>query len=450
MRRAGVLVALVAGIGLALPSIAVAPADPPVPDPNFLLDVAPRPCVYETDDPYERRMYALEGWEAPKYERYPGACQRMRFIYGPLPVKPGQNDVLVGPITVEKPQRDGYITRFRPNLVRADGSIPPVEQVHLHHGTWLSEPEYGTGPFFASGEEKTIAPFPRGYGLPIKVTDQWQLLYMVHSAIQQPFEVYITYDIDFVPEAKGKEIGLKDAYPVWTDVRPSGYPVFNVQRPFGGGDGTCTWPAEKCANHDPYGKVIVGQGKPGNGKGEDIELPAKGEDFGKMSNFTGGTMIGIGGHVHPGGLSNEVDLVRPGRESTVLRYPATKVKRKATQGSASARKQRRAAKRRGARGRGSRARRCGTVRRKARGKRGRAAAKKRKRARRRCVRRGQDRGRRRPGPDLHRRADLLGLGRPEQAGRPADLVGPLDEGLRPAVLGRPHEAGRRPARQRDV
>ena len=82
--------------------------------------------------------------------------------------------------------------------------MPPVEQVHLHHGTWLSVPEYGSGPFFASGEEKTIAPFPRGYGLPIKATDQWQLLYMVHSAVQQPIEVYITYDIDFVPEAKGE------------------------------------------------------------------------------------------------------------------------------------------------------------------------------------------------------------------------------------------------------
>ena len=35
--------------------------------------------------------------------------------------------------------------------------------------------------------------------MPIKATDQWQLLYMVHSAVQQPMEVYITYEIDFVP-----------------------------------------------------------------------------------------------------------------------------------------------------------------------------------------------------------------------------------------------------------
>ena len=81
---------------------------------------------------------------------------------GRSPSSRAQNDVLIGPVTIEKPMRDGYITRFKPNLVRADGTVPPVEQVHLHHGTWLSEPSYGSGPFFAAGEEKTIAPFPQG------------------------------------------------------------------------------------------------------------------------------------------------------------------------------------------------------------------------------------------------------------------------------------------------
>src|SRR5207248_1028764 len=81
-----------------------------------------------------------------------------------ITVKPGQNDVLVTPVTIEKPNQDGYITRFKPNLVDQNGNVPPVEQIHLHDGTWLSEPSYGSGPFFAAGEEKTIAPIPRGYG----------------------------------------------------------------------------------------------------------------------------------------------------------------------------------------------------------------------------------------------------------------------------------------------
>src|SRR5207248_5868662 len=189
---------VLAVLAVAAPASAAEPR-PPLPEPNFAGTVLPRPCALEGNDPYERRFYQLEGWGGPNYERYPGACERLKFAYGPILVKPGQNDVLINPVTIEKPDRDGYVTRFKPNLVRPDGSVPPVEQVHLHHGTWLSEPTYGSGPFFAAGEEKTIAPFPRAYGLPVRASDTWLLLYMVHSATQQTQEVYITYDIDFIP-----------------------------------------------------------------------------------------------------------------------------------------------------------------------------------------------------------------------------------------------------------
>ncbi|MFL5887366.1 MAG: hypothetical protein ACJ77M_20035 [Thermoleophilaceae bacterium] len=312
-RLVAALVAMCVGAAV-LPFAAKAQRPAPTPEPNFAVNVAPRPCAYEGDDPYEKRLYQFEGWQAPDYERYPGICQRMRFAYGPINVKPGQNDVLVSPVTIEKPDQDGYITRFKPNLVMPDGSVPPVEQVHLHHGTWLAEPEYGSGPTFAAGEEKTIFPFPRGYGMPIKATDQWQLLYMVHSAVQQPLEAYIVYDIDFIPKAKAEAAGIKPAYPVWLDVRPSAYPVFNVQRDFGGPDNLCTWPREQCAAHDPFGKSFIGQGQPGNSKGTDLKLPPAGEQFGRAGPFKGGTLIGLGGHLHPGGIQNEIDLVRPGGE----------------------------------------------------------------------------------------------------------------------------------------
>ena len=62
---------------------------------------------------------------------------------------------------------------------------------------------------------------------------------------------------------------MKPALPIWLDVRPSSYPVFNVQRKYGGADGQCTWPKEQCADFDPFGKTEVGQGQPGNGKGTD-------------------------------------------------------------------------------------------------------------------------------------------------------------------------------------
>jgi hypothetical protein len=284
---------------------------PPLPDPNFAGELTPSPCQLDTEDPYERRTYEIEGWGAETdYTRYPGDCRRMRFAYGPIVVKPGNNDALIGPVTIEKPAEDGYITRFKPNLVLQDGSVPPVERVHLHHGTWLSEPSYGSGPFFASGEEKTIAPFPKGYGMPVKASDTWLLLHMVHSAVPQAMLAWITYEVDFIPKARGDALGIKPALPLWLDVRPSSYPVFNVQRKFDGGDGECTWPKEQCADFNSWGETEVGQGQPGNGVGTDLRLPQQGGSFGIYDDFQGGTLIGMGGHVHPGGIRNEIDLVR--------------------------------------------------------------------------------------------------------------------------------------------
>src|SRR3954453_18004467 len=241
------IVMVMAVLACALP-LAKAQADPPTPEPNFAVTVLPEPCAPEPGNPYEAAAAQREGWDPEAgYVRYPGACQRLRFKFGPILVKPGQNDVLVEPVTIEKPMQDGYITRFDPDLVRAsDGSVPPIEQIHLHHATWLNlSDEYGSGPFFAAGEEKTIAPFPRGYGMPIKATDQWELLYMIHSAVASPDEVYITYDVDFIPAAAAAPLGIKPVYPIWLDVRPSGYPMFNAQRGYGDG-GTCTWPRQEC------------------------------------------------------------------------------------------------------------------------------------------------------------------------------------------------------------
>ena len=147
------LLVLVAAAVVFVAGAGSAGAEPPQPELNFAGQVmAPRPCALDTKDQFEARFYQLEGWQAPNYERYPGACERLRSAYGPITVKPGQNDVLVEPVTIEKPNIDGYITRFKPNLVVENGIVPPVVQVHLHHGTWLSEPSYGSGPFFGAGE----------------------------------------------------------------------------------------------------------------------------------------------------------------------------------------------------------------------------------------------------------------------------------------------------------
>jgi plastocyanin len=290
-------------------------AGPPLPEPNTIVTILPEPCAPDAGNQYEAELARREGWDPETgYVRYPGACQRLRFAFGPIAVKPGQNDVLIEPVLIDKPMQDGYITRVKPDLVRAsDGQVPPIEQIHLHHGTWINASgDYGSGPFMAAGEEKTLFPLPRGYGMPVKASDQWLLLYMIHSAVASPDLVYITYDVDFIPKATGDSIGIKPAYPIWLDVRPSSYPVFNVQRGYGASGTTCTWPREECAGFDPYGKVIPGQGAPPSGAGTDWSFPPAGSTLGRMQNFQGGTLIGIGGHLHPGGLTNDIDLVRNG------------------------------------------------------------------------------------------------------------------------------------------
>lgn len=317
------IAAAAAALLLVLASAQTAGAQEPPPRPDGL--VTPEPCTFDGDR-LERRIYELEGWEPPSYERYPGACERLRFAHGPLTIKPGQNDVLVEPVTIQAPRRDGYITRFEPNLVLPDGTVPPVEEVHLHHGTWLSDNAIyaegqgfgGIGPFAAAGEEKTIASAPQGFGMPVEANDQWFLLYMVHSAVQEPMTAYITYEMDFIPEDKAAELGFNPAHTLWLDVRNTGYPVFNVQRPYGGKDGKCTWPDEQCADFDPYGQTLVGQGQPGQGYGNTFRLPDRGEPLGPIDSFTGGTLIGIAGHLHPGGLTDNVELVRDGRSKRIF------------------------------------------------------------------------------------------------------------------------------------
>jgi hypothetical protein len=139
---------------------------------------------------------------------------------------------------------------------------------------------------------------------------------------------YITYEIDFIPEAKAEQAGIKPVYPFWLDVRPSAYPVFNVQRKFGGPDGKCTWPKEQCASFDPWGEKFVGQGRRGNGTGTEVTFPKRGESWGRTRNFTGGTLIGLGGHVHPGGLTDTVDLIRNGKSVRIFTSEAVYWNRK--------------------------------------------------------------------------------------------------------------------------
>ena len=142
MRVFAIVVAILFA-GFAVPAAAMAqddrPEQPPaIPDPNFAGtfngERVRRSAAAEEEvrlrrrRPVEKESYEPEGWGATTgYERYPGSCVRMRFAYGPLLVKPGQNDVLIGPVTIEKPRpgRLHHPLQAEPDA-RSTAACPPV------------------------------------------------------------------------------------------------------------------------------------------------------------------------------------------------------------------------------------------------------------------------------------------------------------------------------------
>jgi plastocyanin len=226
----------------------------------------------------------------------PEGAQRLHFEFGPIDVKPGQNNIsysLRGG-GVEAPKEAGYIVGIQPNLRLADGSIPPVDVIHLHHGVWLNlSNKDATKPglperFFAAGEEKTAMRLPAGYGYAYKPTDHWLINYMVHNLWPDPNKVWITYDIDFIPATSPAAKNIVPARPVWMDVENGKiYPVFDVIRG-SGHDGKFTYPDDAT---DPY-----------HGR------PAKNQ----WTVDHDGVLIATAGHLHPGGLHDDLYVQRNG------------------------------------------------------------------------------------------------------------------------------------------
>ena len=221
--------------------------------------------------------------------------QHLHFKYGPIHIVPGQNLILVGPVTIEKPAYDGYVVRVKPNLVRGDGSVPLVDQIHLHHGVFLNMSRRDStydGPerWFGTGEEKTILTFSRPYGYFVRGSDVWAMNYMIHNQTPQSDDVWITYDVDYVPAQSRLGRIMKPARPIWLDVmNGQAYPVFDVHRGAGGAEGRWTFPTQA---RKPYRG-----GTPRNVWKVDRN----------------GTLVGAAGHLHPGGLADDLTLERPNR-----------------------------------------------------------------------------------------------------------------------------------------
>ncbi len=127
---------------------------------------------------------------------------------------------------------------------------------------------------------------------------------MLHNLTSDPEKLWLTYDLDFLPASEPAAAGIVGARPVWLDVQNgSGYPVFDVIKGTGT-DGTFTYPDQAT---DPY-------------------------DGGPAKNVwtvdTDGVLVGTGGHLHPGGLHDDLWLDRTDRPRTSSdRTPSTSNRR---------------------------------------------------------------------------------------------------------------------------
>jgi plastocyanin len=219
--------------------------------------------------------------------------ERLQFEFGPVDVLPGQNNIAYSAGDVPKPAEDGWITRIKPDLKYSDGSVPRVDIIHLHHGVWLNSSRRDSTArlperFFAAGEEKTIMQLPDGYGYRYEATDNWTINYMIHNLTTKPDQVWITYEIDFVPATAAAAKDMREARPIWMDVENgSVYPVFDVIKG-DGKDGRFTFPDD------------APQAYP------------DGREHNKWTVDRDGVLLATAGHLHPGGLHTDLWVQRAG------------------------------------------------------------------------------------------------------------------------------------------
>src|SRR5215211_4070787 len=231
--------------------------------------------------------------------------ERLHYRYGPLVAGAGQNLILAGPVTIERPPGDGYSTRVSATLVGPNGTPPPVEKVHMHHAVMLNmsrkdstAPDLPGERFYGFAEEKTVGRLPEPYGYPLKASDVIAVNYMLHNGTANNEVVFIDYELDWIPAGTEKAATTKPARPLWVDVQNGkAYPVFDVARGSGRG-GRFTYP-------DDAGDVYGG-----------------GAARNEWTVDRDGTLVFAAGHLHPGGLAVDLDVVRGDRRAHAFRSSA--------------------------------------------------------------------------------------------------------------------------------
>ncbi len=242
-------------------------------------------AAVQADDPPRQPQEAIPEKMQRFVSKPAGTKETLKYYFGPYQVPPGHD---ANRVDIDLPVHDGYIISVEPGMRRVENLTEPSHQEgHIHHAHWFAvdpgnkEDNYTKGNtewIFGNGDEETKADFtersaaePHGpiYGQYVGRAGPQLMIYMLHNKTSQPLNVWIVLDVTFVHGTQ-EELNAKGGRP-YHDVSGVLFGrTFDVPRqPNGDGrwiEGVDTKPIEWTATID-------------------------------------GTMIGIGGHLHPGGLS---------------------------------------------------------------------------------------------------------------------------------------------------
>jgi len=239
----------------------------------------------QADDPPRQPQEAVPE-KMKRFESKPaGTKETLKYYFGPYVVPPGHD---ANRVDIDLPVHDGYIVSVEPGMRRVQNLTEPGHQeAHIHHAHWFAldpgnkEDNYTQGNtewIFGNGDEETKADFaersaaePNGpiYGQYVGAAGPQLMIYMLHNKTSQPLNVWIVLDVVFVHGTK-QSLAKKSA------------------RPY----------------HDVSG-VLFGRtfDVPRQPDGDGLWLEGKDTKPIEWVSTVDGTMIGTGGHLHPGGLT---------------------------------------------------------------------------------------------------------------------------------------------------
>ncbi|TYB40260.1 hypothetical protein FXF50_00510 [Micromonospora sp. AP08] len=192
---------------------------------------------------------------ADEDQQRPAATETRTIRYGPwtLPAATGHSHDEMGStgnrlaFDVEKPCTNCMLTAIKPNLVYEDGRNANINTgPMLHHAVigQLGKPDLvcrlgGLGPkrLFSSGNERTPATLPAGYGMRVNPSDRWSMVYDLMNHAHAEKTVYISIEYSYVTGPAARR--LTPVTPMWLDVVGCLNPTYDV--PAGDTTRTARW-----------------------------------------------------------------------------------------------------------------------------------------------------------------------------------------------------------------